>query len=103
MTGVDQLDRDEREARKLGLSYGQYIAKFKPPRPPAERWPKKKKPQQAEDQQPRPRCACCGKEIPEDSTSRRYCGAECAHVYRKQMDSARHKQQREVEKALAEK
>ena len=37
-----QLTEDAVAARKEGLTYGQYIAKFKPPKPPAERYPKKK-------------------------------------------------------------
>ena len=100
---MDQLDRDEREARKHGLSYGKYIARFKPPKPPAERWPKKKESQLIEDQQQLPRCVQCGKEIPEDSPNRKYCGPECEHNARKLRDNARHKRQRDAVKAQAEK
>lgn len=83
---MDQLSRDARAARKLGLSYGKYIALYKPKQPPAERYPKK-----SEQSDQEPRCAFCGKIIPKNGKNRKYCSGACADEARRQQhdDSAK--------------
>ena len=83
---MDQLSRDARAARKLGLSYGKYIALNKPPKPPAERYPQK-----TEQSDQEPHCAYCGKIIPKNCKSRKYCCPDCADKARQQQktDSAK--------------
>ena len=71
--------RDARAARKLGLSYGKYIALYKPKQPPAERFPKKAAKDSAEVH-----CELCGKLIPAAIKGRKYCGPECADEARRQ-------------------
>lgn len=82
---MEQLTEDAVAAWKEGLTYGQYIAKFKPPEPPAERYPKKK----AQAAKAKTEligiqtniCEYCGCEyIAEDRRKRSACSAQCRRL-----------------------
>ena len=81
---MEQLTEDAVQAKKHGLSYGRYIQKFKPPKPPAERYPKKKaqaaKATAPAEQKSVVRCAVCGAEIPNAKRNRKDCCGECADI-----------------------
>lgn len=95
---MDQLTKDAVAATKLGMSYGKYIAKYKPPTPPVERFPKK----QQKQEEKKIRCVSCGKELMPGSRSRRYCGPDCAHMARREQELARQRRIREQKKRLAQ-
>lgn len=106
---MEQLTEDAVAARKEGLTYGQYIAKFKPPEPPAERYPKKKaqaaKATAPAEQKSVVRCAICGAEIPNAKRNRKYCSAECSDIAisRQRAECARRrKEAREAEQRRGE-
>lgn len=90
---MDQLAIDAKAATDLGMDYGDYIAKYKPPVPPAERYPKSKS--------DRPRCQVCGKEIPAGSKRTITCGPACAHTRSCQQNREQLKRRRQ-EKLQAE-
>ncbi len=71
---MDQLSIDNMEARRLGLSYGKYIALYRPEKPRAERYPKRN----YREQEKRPFCVICGAPIPAGSHRRKYCSPACA-------------------------
>lgn len=82
---MEQLTEDAVAARKEGLTYGQYIAKYRPPLPMPERFPKKKTKAEtagepAQEQGQAVHCAICGAEILNAKKGRKYCGAECADI-----------------------
>ena len=79
---MDQLDKDAVAALRMGMTYGQYIAKYKPPLPPVQR-PAKKPKDLARGQEKRAGCVICGGKIP--GKNRKYCSPECA--YRGQLDN----------------
>lgn len=78
---MDQLDKDAAAATNMGMSYGQYIAKYKPPLPLVQR-PARKSKDLARGQEKRRECVICGGKIP--GKNRKYCSPECA--YRAQLD-----------------
>lgn len=71
---MDQLDIDAREARRRGLSYGQYIGLCKQSKPAAVRYPKAATP----DQDGQRLCVICGSPIPKGTHRTKYCGPVCA-------------------------
>lgn len=80
---MEQLTEDAVAARKEGLTYGQYIAKHRPPKQLPERFPKKKAKETQEQQPEKPQavlCAICGAEILNATRNRKYCGSECADI-----------------------
>lgn len=105
---MEQLTEDAVAARKEGLTYGQYIAKYRPPLPMPERFPKKKAKEKQEQQPEKPQavfCAICGAEIPNATRNRKYCGSECADIAitRQRAECAkRRKEAREAEQRRGE-
>lgn len=106
---MEQLTEDAVQAKKHGLSYGQYIQKFKPPKPPAERYPKKKVPieksPESVEQKSVVRCAVCGAEIPNAKRNRKYCCGECADIAisrQRNESQRRRKEAREAEQRRGE-
>jgi hypothetical protein len=81
---MPNLTRDAVAARKMGKSYGQYIA-WKEEQELRGRLSEDKKYKQG------PLCAICGKPISKAGRNRKYCGAECA-------DRARLKHQHKYDK-----
>lgn len=79
---MNQLDKDAVAASKKKMSYGQYIAMYKPPLQPVQR-PVKKTKDLARGQEKRNGCVICGGTIP--GKNRKYCSPECA--YRGQLDN----------------
>ena len=72
---MDNLAKDAFLAIQNGMSYGQYMAKFKPPKEPL----KKKK---AIDYLYRTNCAGCGNEfVQSEKRSRKYCSERCRRKY----------------------
>ena len=80
---MDRLSRHAAAARAEGISYGQWIAKYRPPMPPAERFPKRKG-----DAEQR-RCPVCDAPIRPESRAR-YCGRVC---------QAKAKEEREIQRS----
>lgn len=72
---MPNLTRDAVDARKKGMTYGQYIA-----------WKENQElmtRQSAALKHERfPVCACCGEPIVKGSRNRKYCGHECADIMR---------------------
>ena len=68
------------EARRLGMRYGDYVAKYHPAVPAEEpRREARKRPQEPVfGQQKRKFCQYCGGEISPDSRRRLYCSEACA-------------------------
>ena len=91
---MDQLAKDAAEAKRLGMRYGDYIAKYKPPQPPAMRYPEKKKPKEDQSKQEPPRCVVCGAEIPAGSKRTKACGPVCADALRRQQSKEWQEQKR---------
>lgn len=60
---MDNLAKDAFLARQNGMSYGRYIAKYKPPKPPRSKVKKETE----------KLCQECGTEIPKDSKRRKFC------------------------------
>lgn len=81
---MPNLTRDAVEARKMGKSYGQYIA-----------WKENQELQTRKSAMMKherfPLCACCGEPIAKGGRNRKYCGQACA-------DIMRNRQQTEVRK-----
>lgn len=90
------LTRDAVDARKMGMSYGQYIA-----------WKEQQELQTRKSavlkHERLPVCACCGEPIAKGGRNRKYCGQTCADKmrYRQQRESIKRRQlkaeQREME------
>lgn len=68
---LDQLTQWALEAADLGMRYGDYVAKFHPPQPIPERYPKKHG--DGEKQ-----CQYCGTWFLSEHQGRKYCGKVCA-------------------------
>ena len=66
----DQITKWSMESERLGMTYGQYVAKYHPETPPAVRFPKQKG-----DKEQR-YCAVCGAPIHPQSRAK-YCGKVC--------------------------
>lgn len=67
------------EARRLGMSYGKYMAKYHPVNAP--------KPEPEPDPEPTVvRCVVCGRALPK--TRRRYCTESCKRRYWNQQTAA---------------
>lgn len=96
---MDQLDKDAVAATRAGMSYGQYIAKCKPPAAPAVRFPKKKA-EPARGQEKRPLCAICGEPIPSTSKNRKYCGPDCSYAAMRQQQRVIEARRREEKRRL---
>ena len=73
---MDQLSIDAMEARRLGLSYGKYIALYRPEKPPAVRYPKMRSNGEI-------LCAQCGSPIVNGSNRKKYCSQDCADEARR--------------------
>lgn len=73
---MDQLDIDAKEARRLGLSYGKYIALYRPEKPPAVRYSKRQGGGEL-------LCAQCGSPIANGSNRKKYCSQDCADEARR--------------------
>lgn len=69
---MDQLTKDCIEARKAGMSYGKWKA-MQPPR--------KKAPDQEEENQSDKYCRVCGTMIPKTSKRLVYCSYDCQRKY----------------------
>jgi len=92
---MDQLTQWAVAAEKLGMTYGQYVAKFHPAQPPVERFPKKSK-GAVKTKDGVKICQWCGKEIPPEARSWKYCCQECAYAAHEDQKMRRH-----CEKAMA--
>ena len=80
---MDQLSRDALAAQKLGISYGQYMAR-KPQPVAAVRFPKKERKTET-------CCVICGAPILPGTKRRRYCSAQCADQARAEQIASRRK------------
>ena len=76
---MDQLTQWAVEAQRLGMTYGKYVAKYHPEKQPEERFPKKSK-GAVKNGDGVKICQYCGKEIPPDIKSWRYCCQACANA-----------------------
>ncbi len=75
---MDKLSAKVAEARKLGMTYGQYMVYLSK----NEQSDQKQEPTQAPaTEKPRPVCKICGKEIPPYSGRRCYCSKECHETF----------------------
>lgn len=89
---MDQLSTDAMEAKRLGLSYGKYIALYHPEKPPVERRSKKN----ARGQEKRPLCVICGEPIPASSNRKKYCSPACADQAMQEQRRAANQRRREA-------
>lgn len=99
---MDQLSLDCAAAKRLGLSYGNYIALYKPKQPAAVRHPKQQEQEQARGQQKRPLCAICGAPILQNAARRKYCSAECSDKAVCKQRSDANRRRREAERLIKE-
>lgn len=74
---MDKLSLWAAEARRLGMRYGDYVAKYHPAVPEPRREEKKQK---ATDGQQRKLCQFCGGEISLNSKRWCYCSQKCAEA-----------------------
>lgn len=76
---MDKLSLWAAEARRLGMRYGDYVAKYHPAVPEPQQTPKRKpESDPVFGQQKRKFCQFCGGEISPDSRRRLYCSEACA-------------------------
>lgn len=90
---MDQLTQWAVEANRLGMTYGQYVAKYHPEKQPEVRFPKKSK-GALKNEDGVKICQWCGKEIPPDIKSWRYCCPECAHEAHEKQKMRRYDQKK---------
>ena len=95
---MDQLSADALAAKRLGLSYGKYIALHRPEKPRAERYPKRNQ----RGQEKRPLCVVCGAQIPANSHRRKYCSPACSDKALQDQNKDQKKQRRKARMMSAE-
>lgn len=93
---MDKLSLWAAEARRLGMRYGDYVAKYHPAVPDPQRTAKRKPdPAPAFGRQKRMSCQFCGGGISPDSRRRLYCSEACAMSAHEEQKMRRYKKSRE--------